>query len=309
MSGDAMWDSLDPRSFDTREAAPSHLRDADEIDPRDVVTQGLDLPRGREREHVHVREHEYELRGSEVRALATVGAFRVVPASDLKDDAGRKGDLWHGDLDRLRTAGLIRSVSPTGRDASTTLVALTERGRDVLEAHRTPDHQPAQTFSARGVKTRELAHDAQLYRAYLHSADRLTGQGARIQRVVLDDELKREYQQFLQESNRDRSDADGRPDRTREEIDEWAHAHDLPVVDDHVQFPDLRIEYEWADGRRDVEDVEILTPHYRGAHAAAKARSGFTSYRSGGGRIGGRSGRGGRGGRPFDPALAEEFLK
>ena len=304
-----MWDSPDPRSFDTREPGLADPRDVEGIDPRDVVTQGLDLPRGREREHVHTHDHEYELRGSEVRALATVGAFRVVPASDLKDDAGRPGDLWHGDLDRLRTAGLIRSVSPTGRDASTTLVALTERGRDVLEAHRTPDHQPAQTFSARGVKTRELAHDAQLYRAYLHSADRLTGQGARIQRVVLDDELKREYQQFLQESNRDRSDADGRPDRTREEIDEWAHAHDLPVIDDHVQFPDLRIEYEWADGRRDVEDVEILTPHYRGAHAAAKARSGFASYRSGGGRVGGRSGRGGRGGRPFDPALAEEFLK
>lgn len=304
-----MWDSLDPRSFDTRDAAPSDPRKFDEVDPRDVVTQGLDLPRGRDREDVYVHEHEYHLRGSEVRTLATVGAFRVVPVTDLKDDAGRPGDLRHGDLERLRAAGLIRSVTPTGRDASTTLVALTERGRDVLETHRTPDHQPVQAFPASGVKTRELAHDAQLYRAYLHSADRLTGQGAHIQRVVLDDELKREYQQFLQESNRDRSDADGRPDRTREEIDEWAHAHDLPVVDDHVQFPDLRIEYEWADGRREVEDLEILTPHYRGAHAAAKARSGFTSYRSGGGRVGGRSGRGGRGSRPFDPELAEEFLR
>lgn len=304
-----MWDSLDPRSFDAREAAPSDPRDVEEVDPRDVVTQGLNLPRGREREEVYVHEHEYQLRGSEARALATVGAFRVVPATDLKDDAGRPGDLRHGDLEQLRAAGLIRSVTPTGRDASTTLVALTERGRDVLEAHRTPDHQPVQAFSARGVKTRELAHDAQLYRAYLHSADRLTGQGARIQRVVLDDELKREYQQFLQEPNRDRPEADGRPARTREEIDEWAHAHHLPVVDDHIQFPDLRIEYEWADGRRDVEDVEILTPHYRGAHAAAKARSGFTNYRSGGGRVGGRSSRSGRGSRPFDPELAEEFLK
>ena len=54
-----MWDSLDPRSFDTREAAPSDPRDVDEVDPRDVVTQGLDLPRGREREGVYVHEHEY----------------------------------------------------------------------------------------------------------------------------------------------------------------------------------------------------------------------------------------------------------
>ena len=149
-----MWDRLDPRSVDPREAAPSDPRDLEEMEPRDVVTQGLDLPRGRERERVHVHDHAYHLRGSEVRTLATVGAFRVVPATDLQDDAGRPGDLWHGDLNRLRTAGLIRSVTPTGRDASTTLVALTERGRDVLEAHRSPDHHPVQTFSASGVRVR-----------------------------------------------------------------------------------------------------------------------------------------------------------
>jgi hypothetical protein len=74
-----------------------------------------------------------------------------------------------------------------------------------------------------------------------------------------------------------------------------------------VQFPDVRIEYEWPDGRRDVEDVEVTTPHYRGAHAAAKARAGFTRYRAGGGRVGGRTGRGG--GRSSDVRLAEELLE
>ncbi len=97
---------------------------------------------------------------------------------------------------------------------------------------------------------------------------------------------------------------------TREEIDEWAHAHDLPVIDDHVQFPDLRIEYECADGRRDVEDVEVMTPALPGRPCRGEgARRASASYRSAGGRVGGRSGRGGRGGRPFDPALAEEFLE
>ena len=28
-----------------------------------------------------------------------------------------------------------------------------------------------------------------------------------------------------------------------------------------------------------VEDIEVVTPHYRGAHAAAKGRTGFTRYR------------------------------
>jgi hypothetical protein len=90
-------------------------------------------------------------------------------------------------------------------------------------------------------------------------------------------------------------------------IDEWARDHDLPVLDGHVQFPDVRIEFEREEGRREVENVEVVTPHYRGALAAAKARSGFTCYHSGGrGRIGGGHSR--SGGRPFDPRVAEGLL-
>ena len=39
-----------------------------------------------------------------------------------------------------------------------------------------------------------------------------------------------------------RRDSDGRPDRSADEIAEWARAHQLPMGDDHVQFPDVRIE-------------------------------------------------------------------
>lgn len=302
-----MWDSLDPRSLDSRERDGSEPRDRSS-DPRDVFTSGLDLPRGLERERVYVHEHEYDLRGSEARTLATVGAFRVVALDDLRDGRGRPADLWHGDIDRLRSAGLIRTVAPLDRGGPrTTLVALTERGRKLLETHRSHNYEPRQAFYHGLVKPRELGHDAQLYRAYLKAAERLRAEGARINRVVLDYELKREYQRFLQERNRDRQDSDGRPTRTREEIQDWAHSQHLPMLDDRVQFPDFRIEHEWPDGRREVEDIEITTPHYRGAHAAAKARSGFTRFRSGGSRVGGRMGRG-SGGRTADPHLAEEFL-
>jgi hypothetical protein len=92
-------------------------------------------------------------------------------------------------------------------------------------------------------------------------------------------------------------------------VHEWASAHDLPVLDDAVQIPDLRLEYEWPDGRREIERLEVLAPHYQGAHAAAKARSGFTCYRGRGTHIGGGSGHSGRGGRPFDPDLADEVLR
>jgi hypothetical protein len=73
-----------------------------------------------------------------------------------------------------------------------------------------------------------------------------------------------------------------------------------------VHFPDVRIEFEWPDGRRDVENVEVTTLHYRGAHAAATARAGFTRYRGSSGRAGARTGR--KGGRPFDPDVAGELL-
>ena len=55
-------------------------------------------------------------------------------------------------------------------------------------------------------------------------------------------------------------------------IRDWALEHDLPYFDDEVHFPDLRIEYE-LDGRSDHVDVEVITQHYRGAHAASVARS------------------------------------
>ncbi len=74
-----------------------------------------------------------------------------------------------------------------------------------------------------------------------------------------------------------------------------------------MQFPDVRIEYERPDGRRDVEDVEVTTLHYRGAHAAGKVAAGFTRFRGSTSRVGG-GGRGGRG-SSFDPHLAEEFLE
>jgi hypothetical protein len=62
-------------------------------DSRDVFTHGLNLPRGRDREIVHdSRDREYNLRGSESRSLVTLGAFRVVPARDIRDRDDRPGD-------------------------------------------------------------------------------------------------------------------------------------------------------------------------------------------------------------------------
>jgi hypothetical protein len=243
-------------------------------------------------------DHRYELNRDDSRSLATVGAFRVVAERDLRDLRDPFPDAREPDLRHLRDEGLVRFVALDSRERALTL---TPGGHHLLEAHRRDRDDPReQAFYAGVSRPRELSHDAQLYRAYLREEERLRDQGAGIRRVVLDHELKREYQEWLQEHNRGRADSDGRPDRDAREIERWAREHDLPYFDDRVHFPDFRIEYE-LDRRDRHEDVEVVTAHYRGAHAASVARAGFRCY----GRVGG-SGR--RGGRGFDPRVAEEFL-
>jgi len=253
----------------------------------DAFTRGLDVPRGLEREHLVVWGRTHELGSTHVRALATIGAFRAVPAEDLRDASGSPMRPDRGELYELRREGLVRVVTPQINRQRTAVVTLTRRGRAFLEAHRRPTERDQQTFYAGIARPRELAHDAQMYRAYLRTAEHLRDGGASVLRVRLDHDLKRDYQRFLQDGNRGRSDSDGRPTRDRDEVRAWADAQDLPFFDERVHFPDLRIEYERADGERGIEDLEINTRHYRGAHAAAKARSGFT---------------------PFDPDFAQEFL-
>ncbi len=263
-------------------------RSRERVDPRDVFVEHVALPRGREREHVVHRGREYTLRGSESRTLSSVGAFRVVPAHELRDTFDRPLDPRQGELWHLREAGLVRTVRV---DRDTVVVALTKEGRSLLEAQRRDaeasrrDHQ---AFHDDIQRPRELKHDSALYRAYLDEAERLHEAGAEIRRVVLENDLKAEYEEFLQQRNRGRGDSDGRPDRDADEIRRWADEHHLPCDEQgHVMFPDARIEYT-LDGREQALDVEVMTPHYRGAHAASKAKAGFSLSWSG--RAGGRGG-------------------
>jgi hypothetical protein len=295
----------DPRDRDD-ERWPDRGCDPRDRDPRDVFMRDLTLPRGREREIVFdARDRTYTLRGSETRTLSTVGAFRVVSARDLRDHSGQPADPRRGDLRHLREQGLVDTVRLDGR--RDVAIVLTDRGRDLLDHHRDRDGDARQEFYAGLKRERELEHDVHVYEAYLSVAERLEVRDVEIDRVVLDYELKREYQQWLHERDRDHDDYDGHPDRDPREIEEWALEHELPYFDDQVHFPDLRIEYEEIDGRRCHEDVEVLTIHYRGSHGAAAARSGFTAYRGFSVRIGGR-GSGGRGGGRSG-GLAEELFR
>lgn len=266
------------------------VRDRDDLDPRDGLARDLDLPRGEERELVVDRDRMYELNGEDSRTLAAVGAFRVVPEHDLDAD--------HDSLAHLRDEGLVATVDLGSDERGLTL---TREGRELLDAHALErDDGASQTFYAGVSRERELEHDSQLYATYRHEEERLRDEhgGLDVRRVVLEQDLKREYQEFLQANNRGRADSDGRPDRDEHEIRDWARDHDLPYCDGQVHFPDYRIEYE-VDGRDRHQDVELFTPHYRGAHAASHSKAGFRVYVTGG-RGSGRSAPRARG--------MEEFL-
>jgi hypothetical protein len=310
-----MFDRYDPRHGNHRDCSDSQQRNrgsrggGDRSDGPDddggVFARNLDLPRGPEREIVRERKRAYELNGRESSALATIAAFRVVQVRDVEGmlDDGRGGRSAQESLDHLQMSGLLDRIPLERRDD---VVLLTDRGRDLLEANRR-EHagEPRQAFYAGLKRPRELTHDAQGYRAFRGVEAQIRDQGGRVRRVVLDYELKREYQQFLQERNRGRPDSTGRPDRTPEEIAAWAKDHDLPYERSRVRFPDARIEFEDRNRQEQHRDIEVVTPHYRGAHAAAVARSGFQSY-AGGLRLK-TSGR--HGGRGLDPRLAEELLE
>ena len=301
---------FDPRDSDSRDESRWTDRDREPpdraLDSREPFTRDLDLPRGLEREIVRDRDREYTLSGSETRTLATVGAFRVVSSRDLRDQHDRPLDPRLGDLRHLREQGLVETARvPGSREHA---VALTKQGRQLLERHRDREHGGRQTFWDGLKREREREHDLQVYRAYERAAERLAERGARIDRIKLDHELKREYQTWLHERDRDRPNYDGNPDRTEVEIREWADEHDLPYFDDEVHFPDLRIEYQDADGRLDHDDIEVTTEHYRGAHGSSVARSGFSCYGGSSLRIGGRASSGGGGG-VHHGGLAEELWK
>lgn len=281
--------------------APERAVDPDHSDRRPALsTDRLNLPQSDRREPLEFRGREYRLRASETRVLATVGAFRVVPAADLV--AGRATpDNVKEDLRRLTEQGLLECRTlPINREP-TRVVVLTRTGKALLDAHRESAGGRDQQYHAGLVKPRELAHDAQLYRLYQAEAEKLEDRGARVDRVVLDYELKRDYQTFL-----------NRPDRSEhadreEETAAFAAANRLPVIDDHLELPDLRIEYETKDGRLEYRDLELVTEHYSRSQLSGKARAGFSLYRAAGaGRP--RGANRGTEGTPFDPHHLEQLL-
>lgn len=222
---DARWN--DPREYDDPERGDNRFRiygerDRDDHDPRDSLIHDVDLPRGDERELVVDRDRVYELNGEDSRALAAVGTFRVVLEQDLDTD--------HDTVRHLQDEGLVETVDLRGDERGLTL---TKEGRDLLESHTLErDGGTEQAFHAGVSRPREIDHDANLYATFRQEEARLRDEhpDLLIRRVVVEQDLKREYQEFLQDHNRGRTDSDGRPDRSEDEIRDWAREHRPAVL-------------------------------------------------------------------------------
>lgn len=292
--GGALETRLEPRKVDPeRSDRPSAERH------RGIPMDRLSLPRGSDRQAVRVRDRDYRLRESESRTLATIGAFRVVRADDVQPVHSSR-DAWTGDLRALADQHLVEFRTVEVNREPIAVVVLTRHGKELLDAHRTAVDERPQAFYAGLVKPREIAHDAQLYRLYQTVSAEIEVEGGRVTRVVLDYELKREYQTFL-----NRPDRVDDADRQRD-LEAFATTAKLPIVDGHLELPDLRIEYETPEGRLEYRDLELVTEHYSRSQLAGKVAAGFALYRAAGaGRARGADAH--RGGTPFDPHHLERL--
>ena len=223
------------------------------------------------REPNPTRERTYDLRDSEVQTLTDIGAFRAIKIEDLvqyRYDANAR--QARRDLKHLVGQGLVqRRTTYPDRNV---YVGLTRKGRRYIEHNRPANAASRQVFYHGFVKRREARHDAAIYRLYQRESERITRAGGKINRVILDFELKGSINRELAKIHT--LPAEEQLSR-RQEI---AAAHDLTVVSGKIPLPDLRLEYETPDQQQAKVDLELVSGEYRHGQIADKARAGFTLY-------------------------------
>ena len=217
-----------------------------------------------------LRDRTFLLHPSELHALGEVGKFRVIAAADLARHAyAGDGPRMERDFRRLHRQSLVseRTLEISGKK-TLRAITLTKTGRRLLQQ---TGHLPEEQAVYHGlVKPREAKHDADLYRLYYKEAARIEREGGKPLRVILDSELKR---------NLNRGRVAFGPEKTNpDELTRLAEGQGLSVVDGKIPVPDLRIEYQTAEGELRHVDLELATRHYRPQGLAAKARAGFSLY-------------------------------
>jgi hypothetical protein len=237
--------------------------------------------------HVRSRNHlslspllHVRLRPEERLTLAETGRFRVLALKDVVqtiysgDERAGRSDLRYLQRQGLVTLDIVNArrdgrAKPVERFE---VVSLTEHGE---RAARVVNRiEPGQRLYHGLVKPREVEHDSQIYRAYRKEAAKIQAQGGEHLRVRLDFELKAEVQKAIYQLRK------SEPEREIGSIkQEVADQLQLLFVDDQIQIPDARIEYDLDQGSRTgFSDIEVVTAAYHPGHLRSKVQAGFHLY-------------------------------
>lgn len=213
------------------------------------------------------------LSANQRQTLWDVGRFRIIATADLSAARyGSRTSLVERDVKHLVKEGIVeqRTVPVDSKGATLTVLTLTRKGRDIVRRSMTTESGQAVYHGF--VKPREVVHDAALYRMFQAEAGRIERNGGRVRRVVLDYELKKLAYSPLAKAS------DLPPLAYAERQQEIAQENNLQIVDGRFVLPDVRIEYETADGEERYIDLELATVNYRAAHIRGKAAAGFRVY-------------------------------
>ena len=290
--------------FDPRDIV-DNSRQPGAVDPRENARREK-MREGHRREYDPRRpRHNFEDRSA--RALAEVGMYRSVSFRDLAE-AHFDGHPYTARraVDRMVKDGLMREHEAKGpKGGSYKVLTLTRDGaaRARRLAHEQGRDRDQQTHAGL-VKRGELSHDTAIYRAARIEQAKLPKQGAVLNRVRIDAEMKKQIARAGETAR-------ARGGKEAADAARFQAAADLalPIKDGQVLYPDAQLEYIDAEGRTGRVNIEIATEHYRIGGIAAKTRAGFQMHgngaqaarlisralrgdRSGGGRGGGSRDKG-----------------
>jgi hypothetical protein len=243
--------------------------------PLSIVVPTREQPTAliRSRDLVFVRNRSYRISSAEREMMTEIGKFRTIAVADLtRHRYDNEPGKLRQDLLNLKAQKLVRQrrvMAGKGQEKLSVLV-LTRTGKHLVQQ----EYRAArgQRFYAGLVKPREVAHDAAIYRMYQVEATEIEKRGGSVKRIVLDYELKKNvYKPLAKARNLP-------PLEYAKRQAEVAADNELKVIDGKIPLPDLRIEYETAEGDMAKVDLELATEHYHGAHAAGKLKAGFKVY-------------------------------
>ncbi|HEX9012984.1 MAG TPA: hypothetical protein VF813_05690, partial [Anaerolineaceae bacterium] len=221
-----------------------------------------------------VRDRSYLISARELVLMSDVGKFRAVSITDLGTYRyEERVDRLHRDIRSLEARKFIRQhrIMVGGGREKFSVLELTKQGKKILAQYQ--PGQSRQVMYAGIFKLREVAHDAAVYRMYQVESVEIAKRGGRIARVVLGWELHKSVHSPLSKARP----ALSPPEYARHQ-QQVAVSHGLKFVEGKIPLPDLRIEYETAEGDLAKVDLELATEHYNGRYAAEKLRAGFKTY-------------------------------